>query len=446
MQLSLSGRKYDFLRGSCLRTISDIHADFFPDALVITEAEGLWRGRIYEIGDTSELAARYNLDLGALPRFEGLLLPAFHDTHFHWVQDDVREMPKASLIEWLQKYTFPAESRFADPDYAKAKAEQFWSRILGVGTIGGLCYSSVHDVALDAALACAPEDFRVGNVLMTMNTPDFLIQTKAEAIRSVSEAAARYGARYVSSPRFAPTTHPEVMQAAAEAAVRHGCFQQTHLCETPQEIEWVLGIYRGLPGYEDVRSYTEIYHRVGMLGPRSVFGHCLHMTDAEWELMAASGSCIASCPTSNAPIEDLGLGSGLFDFREAERRGVPWSLASDIGGGPYLSMFDVMHSFVAQNQRAGVSEATYIKALHRSTRKGAELMGLPADRGWLCVGAYLDAIRVPVRPELLATGDPEAILAGINGGFDSREETDNFVLETYIKGASCFRRDSVREV
>ena len=248
----------------------------------------------------------------------GLFLPPFYDMHFHWVQDDVREMPKTSLIEWLQQYTFPAESKFADQNYARRKAEYFWKRILGTGTVGGLCYSSLHEVALEEALHFARGEFRIGNVLMTMNSPDFLTQSEGEASELVAKLASRHGERYVCSPRFAPTTAPSVMKASAEAAKAHGCFQQTHLDETRAEIDWVLGIYRDIEGFEDVSSYTEIYDRCGMLGPKTVFGHCIHLDDLEWEMLAKSDSVIASCPTSNAPIEQFrsrGLGCLTIRWR-----------------------------------------------------------------------------------------------------------------------------------
>ena len=143
---------------------------------------------------------------------------------------------------------------------------------------------------------------------------------------------------------------------------------QTHLCETTDEIQHTLNLYRDIPGFEDISSYTEIYARCDMLGPKTVMGHSIHLEQDEWDLLADSNTAIASCPTSNAPIEDFGLGSGLFDFEKAEEQGNSLGLASDIGGGPYLCMFDVIDSFERQNRYAGKSGDHHIKALHRSTK------------------------------------------------------------------------------
>lgn len=440
--IQIADRRYAAFRTALICSISDDVAKYYEDALLLITVEEADAGRIFDLGSAAEIAASYGLDLDEIEKSKGLLMPAFFDTHFHWVQDDVREMPKASLIEWLETYTFPEESRYGDRGFAQGKAACFWKRILSVGTIGGLCYSSVHDVALEEAMNVAPEDFRIGNVLMTMNCPAAITQTPVEAQRSVERNAARYGDRYICTPRFAPTTAPEVMSASANAAAKYGCFQQTHLDETQQEIDWVLGIYRDLPGFEDIRHYTDIYSRVGMLGAKTVFGHCIYLEDTEWELFAESGSRIASCPTSNAPIHQLGLGSGLFDFNKAESYGVPWALATDIGGGPFLSMFDVMRSFVEQNRAAGTLGASYSKALHRSTYKGAQLIDLGEDRGQLAPGFYFDAIRVDMPAGDFSSGDAASVIEAVVEAIPSRAASDFCVKATFIKGEPRYSQEA----
>lgn len=434
MNISNGNNSLAAFRGAFVQALADDEVLFERDAIALVQVDDGSMGRIAAFGSAAEVADQYGLNLDEVPVSPGLFLPPFYDMHFHWVQDDVREMPKASLIEWLQQYTFPAESKFADPEYAREKAEFFWKRILKTGTVGGLCYSSVHEVALDEAMRCAQGEFRIGNVLMTMNSPDFLEQSEAEASQLVAKLAARYAGRYACSPRFAPTTAPSVMQAAAEAASEYGCFQQTHLDETQAEIEWVLGIYREIEGFEDVATYTEIYERCGMLGPKTVFGHCIHLTPAEWKMLAESDSVISSCPTSNAPIEQLGLGSGLFDWEMAEKYGVRWALASDIGGGPFLSMFDVMRSFVGQNEDRG-TPVSYVKALYRSTRAGAQILGLD-QKGQFAPDFDFDAIRVPVEDAILDSGNPEAILRHVVSSVSERVEFDDLVEDAILLGRS----------
>jgi guanine deaminase len=399
--------------------------------------DGEWH--LVACGDASVILAQYSIPEGAIETLSGVILPGLFDLHFHWVQDGVRLMPKDALLEWLRLYTFPAEAQFADADFAEAAAAVFWPRILSTGTIGGCCYSSIHKEALEAAFRHAGEHFLIGNVLMTMESPPALKQTDEAASKLVRELAARYSERYMASPRFAPTTGPEVMEAAGRAARRNGCFIQTHLAETPAEIAWVTEMYRGFPGFEDVASYTEIYERVGLLGPRTIMGHCLHLSPPEWECIKKTDTVIASCPTSNAPLPELGLGSGLFDFRTADEYGVRWGLATDIGGGPFLSMFDTMQSFVMQNEAAGVSEGTRVRALYRSTQASAEILEKGDEMGNFLPGKDLSYIHVGLG-DTSETADAESILRAILALHSAdREAYESCVERTVIQGETVFQ-------
>src|SRR5690606_34631129 len=143
-----------------------------------------------------------------------------------------------------------------------------------------------------------------------------------------------YTTLFRSTPRFAITTTPKVMKEGSKLADKAKCFKQTHLSETPQEIDFVLSIYKQLSGFEKVKSYTEIYEKTGMLGKRSLMGHGIHLSDKELKILSKTETSVIHCPTSNAPIKEKGLGSGLFNFKKVEKSKVRWALGSDIGGGP----------------------------------------------------------------------------------------------------------------
>jgi len=426
------------IRGAWLNPLSDDRCDYLPDGLLLSEKQsGSWK--IIELGDAETLITKHGLEPRQIEGEVGLLMPPFFDMHFHWVQDEVRDMPKASLLEWLEKYTFPKEAAFADPDFAEEKAAFFWKRILATGTIGGLCYSSIHQTALESAMRHAPEYFKIGNVLMTMNSPDALTQSDREAMELNSWASKTFGQRHVASPRFAPTTGPDVIAAASFAADGIEGFAQTHMCETQQEIDWVLSIYKEIPGFEDIDSYIQVYERTGFLGPKSVLGHCIHLSDGEWKLMAETDTVVASCPTSNGPLEERGLGSGLFDFQRADQEGVRWALASDIGGGPFLSMLDVMGSFVRQNAAFGNEAATFSRALYRSTQMGANVLGLGEGKGSFAEGKDLDFISVEASEEQLRAGNADAVLSAVISPHESnRVIYDSLVRKTVIEGESVF--------
>lgn len=206
-------------------------------------------------------------------------------------------------------------------------------------------------------------------------------------------------------------------------------FKQTHLSETPQEIEFVLSLYRKFPGFEDVKSYTEIYERTGMLGKRSLMGHGIHLSAKELGILRKSETAVIHCPTSNAPLEQQGLGSGLFDFRMIEKAKVRWALGSDIGGGPFLSMFDVMRSFVEQNRSRKIFEATFVKALYRATLAGAEIMEVAKKTGNLSPKKEANFIVVPLQ----------------GGARKNAEETLEAIVKTH-SGARAKYEDLVNSV
>jgi guanine deaminase len=311
-----------------------------------------------------------------------IAMPAFFDMHFHWVQDDVREMAKDNLLDWLKHYTWPNEAKFSQKKYSSEKSQAFAKKMLELGTMGGGCFSSIHTHAVEDALKYFKGEFVVGNVLMTMNSPDYLTQSPREAIDSVKKLATKYKERYAMTPRFAPTTHPHVMNEAAIIARLNKSFTQSHLAETKEEIDYVLALFHKLPGFEKVKTYTEIYERCAILGPKTIMGHGIYLSDSELKMLSKTKTHLAHCPSSNAPISHKGLGSGLFDFEKAEQAKVSWALASDIGAGPYLSMVDVMNSFVHQNKKKH-NGATWTKAFYRSTLKGAEILQCEKTHGTL---------------------------------------------------------------
>jgi guanine deaminase len=358
-----------------LNPFSDTKCDYLSDGALVVRGQ-----KILDIGSATQMIKKYQgkKNIEYIDYSDSVLLPTFFDMHFHWVQDDVREMPKDNLLEWLKNYTWPYEAKFKNKSYAKKKAKEFFTRLVQTGTLGGACYSSLHEVALEEAMKNAKGDFVIGNVLMTMNSPDYLSETKEQAIKKVQKFTAKYKHRYAMTPRFAITTHMDVMQKAAGLAKKHKSFMQTHLSETKNEIDFVLSLF------PEHKTYTGIYNGANMLSDKTIMGHGIHLSEEELKLLSKTKTVIAHCPTSNAPLKEKGLGSGLFDFARAEKHKVRWVLGSDIGGGPFLSMFDVMRSFVDQNKKN--KKATFIKALYRSTLAGAEVLKVEKKAGNFKIG------------------------------------------------------------
>src|SRR6185295_12786514 len=109
-----------------------------------------------------------------------LILPGFVDTHVHYAQTDMIASYGAQLLEWLEKYTFPAEARFDDPDHAREVAEFFVAELLRNGTTSAMVFATTHRTSVDAIFTAAhAKALRLiaGKVLMDRNVPEFVRDT-----------------------------------------------------------------------------------------------------------------------------------------------------------------------------------------------------------------------------------------------------------------------------
>lgn len=417
--------------GHILNPLNDKKVQFIKDGAILSKYDRKKKAyKIVEIGEKETLLKKLKKQEISVLDFEGeIIMPPFFDMHFHWVQDDVRQMPKEHLLEWLEKYTFPTEMKFNSKTYAEKKGKSFFKKLIKTGTLGGAIYSSIHECAIEAAFKNVVGDFVIGNVQMTMNSPKKLTQTSKEAITLTNKLSKKYKENYAVTPRFAITTDPVTMKEGGLASKKNKSFIQTHLSETKGEIEFVKSIYKGIDGFKDIKTYTDIYNKVGLLTPKTIMGHGIHLSDDELKLLAKKKTAIAHCPTSNAPHKEKGLGSGLFDFKKVEKHKVRWALGSDIGGGPYLSMFDVMRSFVTQNKKN--KEATFTKAFYRATLAGAEILNLSKKKGNFLKGKELSFITLEA-PKTLK--DAETVLKSLSMKHAKKRELyDEMVLKVFYK-------------
>ncbi|WP_297975558.1 guanine deaminase, partial [uncultured Amaricoccus sp.] len=239
-----------------------------------------------------------------------LLMPGFVDTHIHMPQMQVIASWGAQLLDWLNSYTFPEETKFSDPAHAERIAGRFFDELLRHGTTTAVAYCSVHPGSAEAYFAAAERrNLRMigGKVMMDRNAPEGVLDTAQASYDDSKALIGRWHGRgrglYAVTPRFAITSTPAQLEAAGALAAEHPeCYVQTHLSENRDEIDFTLSLY------PEARDYLDVYERYGLLGPRSLFGHSIHLSDRERGAMAETGSVAVFCPTSN-----LFLGSGLFD-------------------------------------------------------------------------------------------------------------------------------------
>jgi guanine deaminase len=386
---------------------------YWPDGVIVTEG-----GRISAVGEARDVILPPHTRIDHYP--DNLILPGLIDTHIHSVQVEAIASFGAKLLDWLNNYAFVAEQKFSDPDFAADQARFFLDELIRNGTTTALVYCSVHPQSADALFAEA-ERRRIGviagKVMMDRNAPPALTDdTRASYDDSKALIERWHGRgrlRYAITPRFAITSSPQQLEAAATLKREHpDCLVQTHLAENFEEIATARRLF------PEAESYTDIYHRFGLLGPCTVLGHCIHLGEREREQLSATRSVAAFCPTSN-----LFLGSGLFDYAAMTdpRRPVRLALASDIGGGTNYSMLVTANEAYKVLALRG-TRLPALSAFHMMTRGNAEALGLAHEIGSLDVGRYADLVVLDAR----ATPAMRQRMAAV----DDRLDEELFVLMT----------------
>lgn len=360
-----------------------------PDGLLVIEA-----GIVAARGSFAELAPRFAGE--PVEALAGLVVPGFVDAHVHYPQLGSIASHGAQLLDWLERYIFPAELAFADRAHADAIAEAFLDELLRNGTTSALVFPTVHPGSVDALFEAAlARRMRIvsGKVLMDLG-PEGLADTP-ETARSDSEALIRrWRGRgrlgYAVTPRFVPTSSDAQLGVAGELLAAHGdVLLHTHLAENVRECAAVA------QRFSQARDYLDVYDRFGMLGPRSVFAHGVHLTDRACARLAETGAGIAACPSSN-----LFLGSGFFDFGQADRHGVRLGLGTDVGAGTSFSMLHT-GGLAYQAALSRDYQLDPFRALYLATAGSADLLHVADKVGALEPGqeadfAVLDCAATPL--------------------------------------------------
>ncbi|VAW01614.1 Guanine deaminase [hydrothermal vent metagenome] len=318
-----------------------------------------------------------------------LILPGFVDSHVHFPQTDIIGGYGSNLLGWLQKYAFPVEQKIGeDVEYARDTANFFVDELLKNGTTSALVFGTVHKHSIDALFTAAlARNMRLlaGKVLMDQGAPADLCETRAAGRADTLELIKAWHQKgrlgYAITPRFALTSSPQQLQDAGQMLAAHpDVLMHTHLSENPDE---VAAVKRAFP---DCADYLAVYQAAGLLGPRSVFAHCLHLSASEKQRLADAGASIAFCPTSN-----LFLGSGLFDLRTCQHAGINVGLGTDIGAGTSFSMLTTQAEAYKVGQLRGTSLHPF-EALYLATLGGAKALHIEQYVGNFAVGKEADFV------------------------------------------------------
>ena len=277
-----------------------------------------------------------------------LLIPAMNDMHVHAPQVHNQGVAMdLELLPWLQNYTFPEESKYADVEYAERMYRRFMHTQWLFGTMRSVVFGTIHTESTRKLMHLyqdAGMGAMVGKVAMNRNCPetlsenvdDYVAGTESlikefSSLPSVGETLAPL-VRPIITPRFVPSCTPELLKACGELAQKYQLPVQSHLSENTSEIAWVQELE------PESEHYGDAYNRYGLFGQTpTIMAHCVWTHGKELELMKRNGVMVAHCPTSN-----FNIASGMAPIRTFLDEGVKIGLGSDISGGHDLNMFRML--------------------------------------------------------------------------------------------------------
>ena len=378
-------------RAQLLRFDAQGQALYDSDGLLVTEQGTDGVQRVVDAGPYRAVAARHR-GVPVTHWAERLIAPGFIDMHVHYPQTDIIGSPAEGLLPWLENYTFPAETRFADPGYAAEVANVFFAELLRNGVTTALAFATAHPTSVDTFFHEAQKrGLRMisGKVLQDRHSPDGLRDETEQSLIDTEALIQRWHGKdrlgYAITPRFAPTSSEAQLRGAGELATRYpDTWVHSHVAENRDEVRWVRELF------PRARSYLSVYEDFGLLRARAVYAHCIHLDETDRALMHERRTAAAVSPTSN-----LFLGSGFFNFRAADSAHMLHGLASDVGGGTSFSPFRTMLAayFVGREgqSKSGLSIApSHLWWLH--TGGAARALGLEGVVGTLGTGTEADFV------------------------------------------------------
>ena len=388
-------------------------------------------GKIVSVGAWSDALKLVAPRAEIVDHRPGLIMPGFIDTHIHYPQMQVLGSYAKDLLEWLNTYTFVEEQRFADPDHAARIASLFCDELVRHGTTTAAVYCTVHPQSAEAFFAEAKRrDMRMiaGKVMMDRNAPEGLLDTPQSGYDDTKAQQEKWAGvgrvHYAITPRFALTSTHEQLEMCQDLARQFpDAYIQTHVNESLGEIAFAKELYPNLP------DYVGIYEHYGLLGPKTLLGHCIHMNDREIDIMAETASVAVFCPTSN-----LFIGSGLFDRARMAASNVRIGVATDVGGGTNYSMLRTLDEGYKVLQLRG-QRLSPLESFFMMTLGNARALSLEHKIGTLEPGAdadlvVLDAHALPhmaLKMEQVDRIEEELFLLQTCGD-------DRVVAQTYVAG------------
>jgi cytosine/adenosine deaminase-related metal-dependent hydrolase len=302
------------------------------------------------------------------------LLPGFVQTHIHLCQTLLRNGPDdLPLLPWLRMHVWPGEAAH-DEATLEVSARLGLAELLAGGTTAILDMGTVrHTDAVFRAAEASGLRVTSGNALMDdpATNPEDLRAGTDESLEEVERLAKKWhGAaggklRVAYCPRFAVSCTDRLLRGAAARALSNGFLVHTHASENAEEVALVMQ----RTGKRNVAYLDD----VGISGSHVVLAHVIHTDEAERALLAARGTTVAHCPSSN-----LKLASGVCPVPEYRAQGIRVTIGAD--GAPCNDRLDAFTEMrlaaLLPKVRLGPGALSAWDVVRMATAEGASALGL----------------------------------------------------------------------
>jgi len=370
-------------------------------------------GRIAAVGTESEVDAGFRAKQ-VLDARGGIVMPGLVNAHTHaamvlfrGVADDLK------LMEWLQKYIFPAEKNNVTAEFVRAGTRLAALEMIRSGTT---TFVDMYYFEEQVAEACKEAGLRgvLGSTLIEFPAPDN--KTIPDALAYAQRFLEKWAADPLVVPAVAPhSTYlctPETLKAARALADRYRAPILIHLSESPDEQAQVKERYGRTP--------TEQLQQLGILRRGVLGAHGIWLTPSDRKILKEAGAGVAHCPQSN-----MKLASGAAPVRDMLAEGIRLGLGTDgAASNNDLDMFEEMltAAFLAKHTSGDPTVAPAAAVLEMATLGGARALGMEDRIGSLEPGKRADIVVVGLdEPRLHPLYDAVSHLVYVAKGADVRD-------------------------
>lgn len=377
------------LKGNIIYTPDIETIKVYPNHYIVVED-----GRVSEIRENLET---YGENEMVEDFTDHLIIPGFVDLHVHASQyEQIGLGLDLQLIDWLNNYTFPSESKFQDREYAKEVYKKFADELIKVGTTRACIFATIHlesTKVLMNILTRKGIGAYVGKVNMDRNGREGLIEKLEDSLKDtrtwIEETRDNERVKPIITPRFAPSCSEELLKGLGELVKEYKLPVQSHLSENRNEVNWVKNLF------PDTQYYSYCYDKYGLFGnTKTLMAHGIYLKERECDLIKNKNVTLVHCPDSN-----MNLRSGIMPIRRWLNKGMKIGLGSDVGAGSKLSMTSTIVNAIQNSKilwmHTGEKPLRFGEAFYLATKGGGQFFGKVGsfDKGYAFDALIIDMTR-----------------------------------------------------